>query len=117
MSAPKQITVLFNGKKQEVYLLDVDEVFIGRGRSAHIALDDNPIVSRKHAVLRAEGDVHILQDLGGANGTFLNDDRVTSSRVKEGDRIVFGKYSGTEIKVDGEERLILREDDILGVLD
>ena len=38
-------------------------------------------------------------------------------KVKEGDRIVFGKYSGTEIKVDGEERLILREDDILGVID
>jgi chaperonin GroES len=34
-----------------------------------------------------------------------------------GDRIVFGKYSGTEIKVEGEERLILREDDILGVVD
>lgn len=93
MSAPKQITVLFNGKKQEVYLLDVDEVFIGRGRSAHIALDNNPIVSRKHAVLRTEGDIHILQDLGGANGTFLNDDRVTSSRVKEGDRIVLGKHT------------------------
>ncbi len=93
MSVPKQITVLFNGKKQGVYLLDVDEVFIGRGRSAHIALDDNPIVSRKHAVLRTEGDVHVLQDLGGANGTFLNDDRVTSSQVREGDRIVLGKHT------------------------
>ncbi len=37
--------------------------------------------------------------------------------VKKGDRILFGKYSGAEIKVDGEEYLILREDEILGVLE
>jgi chaperonin GroES len=37
--------------------------------------------------------------------------------VKAGDRILFGKYSGTEIRLDGEEHLILREDDILGVIE
>ena len=37
--------------------------------------------------------------------------------VKEGDRVVFGKYAGTEIKVNGEDRLILREDDVLGVVE
>ena len=37
--------------------------------------------------------------------------------VKVGDRVLFGKYSGTEVKIDGEERLILREDDILGVIE
>ena len=37
--------------------------------------------------------------------------------VKSGDRILFGKYSGTEIKLDGEDHLILREDDILGVIE
>jgi len=37
--------------------------------------------------------------------------------VKAGDRILFGKYSGTEIKIEGEEHLILREEDILGVLE
>jgi chaperonin GroES len=37
--------------------------------------------------------------------------------VKTGDRILFGKYSGSEVKIDGEEYLILREDEILGVLD
>ncbi len=37
--------------------------------------------------------------------------------VKKGDQIVFGKYSGTEIKVDGEDRLIMREDDILGIVE
>ncbi len=37
--------------------------------------------------------------------------------VKAGDRILFGKYAGTEIKVEGEERIFMREDDILGILD
>jgi chaperonin GroES len=37
--------------------------------------------------------------------------------VKAGDRVLFGKYSGTEVKIDGEENLILREDDILGVIE
>jgi chaperonin GroES len=37
--------------------------------------------------------------------------------VKAGDRILFGKYSGTEVKIDGEEHLILREEDILGVIE
>jgi len=36
--------------------------------------------------------------------------------VKAGDKILFGKYSGTEVKIDGEEHLILREEDILGVI-
>jgi chaperonin GroES len=37
--------------------------------------------------------------------------------VRAGDRVLFGKYSGTEIKVEGEEHLILREEDILGIID
>jgi chaperonin GroES len=36
--------------------------------------------------------------------------------LKEGDKILFGKYSGTEVKIDGEEYLIMREDDVLGVI-
>jgi chaperonin GroES len=45
------------------------------------------------------------------------DGKVISLDVKAGDKILFGKYSGTEIKLDGEEHLILREDDILGVIE
>lgn len=37
--------------------------------------------------------------------------------VKKGDRVLFGKYAGTEVKIDGQEYLIMREDDILGVLE
>ena len=50
-------------------------------------------------------------------GKRLEDGTVVSLDVKVGDRILFGKYSGSEIKLDGEEYLILREDEVLGVLD
>jgi chaperonin GroES len=45
------------------------------------------------------------------------DGKVLPLEVKAGDKILFGKYSGSEIKIDGEEHLILREDDILGVIE
>jgi len=54
--------------------------------------------------------------LAVGNGKALEDGTIRKLDVKEGDRILFGKYSGTEVKIDGEEALILREDDILGVL-
>ena len=50
-------------------------------------------------------------------GKVKEDGTVRKLDVKAGDRVLFGKYSGTEVKLDGEEHLILREDDILGVLE
>jgi len=50
------------------------------------------------------------------NGKVLEDGRVVPLEVKAGDKVLFGKYSGSEIKVEGEELLMLKEDDILGVL-
>jgi chaperonin GroES len=50
------------------------------------------------------------------NGKILENGTKLSLEVKEGDRVLFGKYSGSEIKVDGEEYLIIREDDVLGIL-
>ena len=50
-------------------------------------------------------------------GKILEDGKVRPLDVKAGDRILFGKYAGTEIKLDGEEYLIMREDDVLGVLE
>ena len=48
----------------------------------------------------------------------LNDDgKVIPLDVKAGDRILFGKYSGSEIKIDGEDHLILREEDVLGIVE
>ncbi len=49
-------------------------------------------------------------------GKRLEDGKGLPRAVKEGDRVLFGKYSGTEIKVDDNEYLILREDEILGIL-
>ena len=45
------------------------------------------------------------------------DGKTVALTVKAGDRVLFGKYAGTEVKLDGEEHLILREDDILGVIE
>ena len=50
-------------------------------------------------------------------GKVQDDGSVRALDVKAGDRVLFGKYSGTEVKLDGEERLIVREDDILAVLE
>jgi chaperonin GroES len=49
-------------------------------------------------------------------GKFDDGKRIELS-VKTGDRVLFGKYAGTEVKLDGEDRLILREDDILGIIE
>ena len=50
-------------------------------------------------------------------GKRLEDGKVVPLDVKVGDRILFGKYSGSEIKMDGEEVLIMREDEVLGVIE
>ncbi len=51
------------------------------------------------------------------NGKVLDDGTLQPLSVQEGDRVLFGKYSGTDVRLDGEEHLILREDDILGVVE
>ena len=51
------------------------------------------------------------------NGKVLENGNVRSVDVKVGDKILFGKYAGTEIKVDGTEHIILREDEVLGVVE
>jgi chaperonin GroES len=50
-------------------------------------------------------------------GKVMEDGKLHPVDVKVGDRILFGKYAGTEVKIDGEEHLIMREDDILGVIE
>ncbi len=51
------------------------------------------------------------------NGKVLEDGKVRALDIKKGDRVLFGKYAGTEVKLEGEEHLILREDDVLGVIE
>jgi len=50
-------------------------------------------------------------------GKVREDGKVQPLDVKKGNRILFGKYAGTEVKIEGEEHLIMREDDILGVIE
>ena len=58
-----------------------------------------------------EGEV-----VAGGEGKVLESGETVKMSVKEGDRILFGKYSGTEVKIDDEDYLIMREDEILGIL-
>ncbi len=51
------------------------------------------------------------------SGTRAEDGKVTPLDVKKGDRILFGKWSGTEVKIDGDDLLIMKESDILGIVE
>ena len=55
--------------------------------------------------------------VAAGKGKILENGQVRPLDVKVGDKVLFGKYSGTEIKVDGQDYLIMREDDILGVIE
>ena len=58
-----------------------------------------------------EGEV-----ISAGKGKINEDGKVRPLDVKEGDRILFGKYSGTEIKLDGEDYIIMREEEVLGII-
>jgi len=57
------------------------------------------------------------QVIAVGNGKILDDGNIKALDVKEGDKILFGKYSGTEVKIDGEEHLIMREDEVLAIIE
>jgi chaperonin GroES len=59
-----------------------------------------------------EGEV-----VAAGKGKRLEDGKIIPLEVKVGDKILFGKYSGNDIKIDGEEYLILREDEVLGIIE
>ena len=89
-------------------------------------LQDRVIVRRVKEEEKTKGGLYIPDTakekpveaivLAVGNGKVLEDGTLRKLDVKEGDRILFGKYTGSEVKLDGEEALILREDDILGIL-
>ncbi len=55
--------------------------------------------------------------VAAGKGRLLEDGKLVPLEVKKGDRVLFGKYSGTEVMLEGEEHLIVKEDDILGVIE
>lgn len=90
-------------------------------------LQDRIIVKRVQEEEKTKGGIIIPDSakekplegivIAAGNGKVLEDGKVRPLDVKAGDRVLFGKYSGSEVKLDGEEHLILREEDILGVIE
>jgi chaperonin GroES len=90
-------------------------------------LYDRVIVKRLEAEEKTAGGLFIPdtakekpiqgQVIAVGNGKRTDKGEVLALEVRVNDRVLFGKYSGTEIKLDGEERVILREDEILAVVD
>ena len=89
-------------------------------------LHDRVLVKRFNEEERSKGGI-IIPDtakekpiqgeiMAVGQGRIGEDGKVRPLDVKKGDRVLFGKYAGTEIKIDGEEFLMMREEDILGVL-
>lgn len=90
-------------------------------------LQDRVLVKRVESETRSAGGI-IIPDtakekplegivIAVGEGKRLEDGTRVKPEVKEGDRVLFGKYAGTEIKVDGAEHMILKESDILGILE
>jgi len=90
-------------------------------------LHDRVIVKRMEGEEKTKGGI-IIPDtakekpvegkvIAVGSGKVLENGKKAPLQVKEGDRVLFGKYSGTEVKVDGEERLIMKEDDIIAIVE
>ena len=90
-------------------------------------LQDRILVKRVESETRSAGGI-IIPDtakekpleglvIAVGEGKRLDDGSRVAPEVKAGERVLFGKYAGTEIKVDGEDHIILKESDILGILE
>jgi chaperonin GroES len=90
-------------------------------------LHDRVIVKRMEGEEKTKGGI-IIPDtakekpvegkvIAVGGGKVLESGKKVPLQVKAGDRILFGKYSGTEVKIDGEEHLIMREDDIIAIIE
>jgi chaperonin GroES len=90
-------------------------------------LNDRVLVQRMEEETKTKGGI-IIPDtakekpaegkiVGVGNGRLGDDGKRIPLEVKKGDRVLFSKYGGTEVKVEGEEYLIMREDDILGIIE
>lgn len=90
-------------------------------------LFDRVLIKRSEELTKTKGGLYLPESasekpmqgvvLAVGQGRVDDEGKVTPLTVKVGDTVVFNKYSGTEIKVDGEERLIMKEEEILGILE
>ena len=89
-------------------------------------LHDRVVVKRVEEERKSAGGIVIPDNIAEkpdqgeviavGNGKILEDGKVRPLDVKVGDRILFGKYSGSTVKIEGEEDLVMREDDIMGIV-
>ncbi|TLY52525.1 MAG: co-chaperone GroES [Gammaproteobacteria bacterium] len=90
-------------------------------------LHDRVIIKRLEAETKSAGGI-VIPDTAAekpikgevvavGNGKILEDGKVRPLAVKAGDKVLFGKYSGTEVKVDGQELLVMREEDLMAVIE
>ena len=88
-------------------------------------LYDRIVVKRKEARTQTESGLHLPgkedepqegEVLAAGDGRWLESGVLANTIVKAGDRVLFGRYAGVNVDVDGEELLILREDDVLGIV-
>ena len=90
-------------------------------------LHDRVIIKRLEAETKSAGGI-VIPDaatekpikgevIAVGNGKILEDGKVRPLAVKAGDKVLFGKYSGTEVKVDGQELLVMREEDLMAVIE
>ncbi len=92
-----------------------------------LPLHDRILVRRLETETKTSGGLYIPETakekplqgrvIAVGKGKILEDGSRRTLDVKEGDRVLFGKYAGTEITVNGEEHLIMREEDILGIIE
>jgi len=90
-------------------------------------LQDRLIVKRRTEESKTKGGLFIPDSakekpleadvVAVGNGKILEDGKIRAMDIKAGDAILFSKYAGTEIKIDGEDHLILREEDVLGIIE
>ncbi len=90
-------------------------------------LHDRVIIKRLEAETKSAGGIVIPDTatekpikgevVAVGTGKILEDGKVRALAVKAGDKVLFGKYSGTEVKVDGEELLVMREEDLVAIIE
>ena len=90
-------------------------------------LHDRVIIKRLEAETKSAGGIVIPDTatekpikgevVAVGTGKILDDGKVRPIGVKAGDKVLFGKYSGTEVKVDGEELLVMREEDLMAIIE
>ncbi|HXS74193.1 MAG TPA: co-chaperone GroES [Rhodanobacteraceae bacterium] len=90
-------------------------------------LHDRVIIKRLEAETKSAGGIVIPDTatekpikgevIAVGTGKILDDGKVRPMGVKAGDKVLFGKYSGTEVKVDGDELLVMREEDLMAIID